>query len=166
MHQTSLNNMKAMIERHLDRSAGPLMIFDVGACDVNGTYRALFDAPGWFYCGVDIKPGRNVDVVMPSEYELPAISDSVDVIVSGQCLEHVEFPWLTVREMARVLKRGGLLLLIAPSQGHEHRYPLDCYRYMPDGFKALAKWAGLDVLEVYRDATGMWRDCCGVFRKP
>ena len=28
----------------------------------------------------------------------------------------------------------------------EHRYTLDCYRYLPDGFKALAKWAGFQVI--------------------
>lgn len=36
--------------------------------------------------------------------------------------------------------------MIAPCTQGEHRYPTDCYRYFPDGMKALAKWAGMNVL--------------------
>ena len=29
----------------------------------------------------------------------------------------------------------------APSRGPEHRYPNDCWRFYPDGYRALAKYA-------------------------
>jgi hypothetical protein len=43
--------------------------------------------------------------------------------------------------MARVTKPQGLLLLIMPSQGLFHRYPLDAFRFYPDAGIALEKWA-------------------------
>ena len=36
--------------------------------------------------------------------------------------------------------------LNAPLLIGEHRYPVDCYRYYPDGFRALAKWGGFQVI--------------------
>jgi hypothetical protein len=73
-------------------------------------------------------------------------SESIDVLVSGQTFEHTEFFWETSLEIARVLKPGGLCCLIAPAAGPEHRFPLDCWRIFADGFRAIARYAGLEVL--------------------
>jgi hypothetical protein len=34
-------------------------------------------------------------------------------VVSGQAFEHIEFIWLTILEIARVLKTNGLAVIIA-----------------------------------------------------
>ena len=70
----------------------------------------------------------------------------MDVIISGQTFEHTEFFWLTMREIARALKEGALACIVAPSAGDEHRYPVDCWRIYTDGFRAIARYAGLTVL--------------------
>jgi len=93
---------------------------------------------------------------------------------SGQAFEHVEFFWLTIAGNSQSLKTGGLCCLIAPSGGPEHRYPVDCWRYFPDGFSALARFVSLEVLEVYSqngttgysDGSDMWQDTVLVCRKP
>jgi SAM-dependent methyltransferase len=97
----------------------------------------------------------------------------MDVVISGQVLEHAEYFWITALEMARVLKPGGLICLIAPSAGPEHRYPVDCWRFYPDGMRAIAKFAHLDCLEVktawdnFGDhESDMWHDTVAVMRKP
>lgn len=59
----------------------------------------------------------------------------------------MEFFWLVATEVARVLKLGGLFFLIAPSKRPEHRYPVDCWRYYPDGYRAIGNWSGLETLE-------------------
>ena len=87
--------------------------------------------------------------------------------ISGQALEHVEFPWKTFGEIRRILKPGGLFCLIVPSSGEEHRYPVDCWRYYPDSMRALAKDSGLEVVEVFTDfGLGNWQDTFAVFQKP
>jgi SAM-dependent methyltransferase len=182
MHKSSYQHMARAIETHLAGKAGtPLTILDIGAYDVNASYRPLFNKPGWKYQGVDIAAGPNVDMVLNSVYEFPIESDSVDVIVSGQTFEHIEFFWLTWQEMVRILKPGGHIILIAPSRGQEHRYPVDCWRFYPDGFRALGKLGKLEVLEVHTDwlpvkpgfwfrllnfaKRSQWGDTVGVFRK-
>jgi predicted O-methyltransferase YrrM len=67
--------------------------------------------------------------------------------------------------MIRVLKGDGLLFLILPSSGPEHRYPVDCYRFLPDSFAALAKYADAFLVEAWHDQRGPWRDVVGVMAK-
>lgn len=171
MHQSSLEHMRDLVARYLDPGR-QIAVADIGSYDVNGSYRPLFDSPRWSYTGVDLAPGPNVDVVLKSPYRLPFPTASQDVLVSGQAFEHVEFFWLSWLEMVRVLRPGGLIFLIAPSRGPEHRYPVDCWRFYPDGYKALARWGELELLEVATDwdphpaeDSAAWGDTVGVFRR-
>ncbi|MFP4076345.1 MAG: hypothetical protein ACLFTD_07650 [Halochromatium sp.] len=43
--------------------------------------------------------------------------------------------------MLRVVKRGGLIYLNAPSNGSYHGYPFDHWRFYPDAGRALASWS-------------------------
>src|SRR5258706_2277193 len=143
-------------------------VLDIGSAGVNGTYQELFRFEGAQYVGLDIQPGPNVDVVPADPYDWAELEDeSFDVIISGQALEHIEFPWVILEQIAAKLKPQGLACLIAPSRGPEHRYPIDCYRYYADGLRALAKWSGLKVLECdyirgasgFDDGSDQWGDC-------
>ncbi len=163
--------MAAFRQRYLARHEGkPLTILDVGSGDVNGSYRQIFDAPNWQYTGLDMAPGKNVDVVPRDPYywrEVPA--KSADVVISGQAFEHAEFFWETMREIMRALRPAGLCCILAPSAAPEHRHPVDCWRFYPDGFLAMARYGGLEVLEVSTDwdAEDRWfADTILIGRKP
>ncbi|MEM1725222.1 MAG: methyltransferase domain-containing protein, partial [Thermoplasmata archaeon] len=42
--------------------------------------------------------------VVKDPYNWIEIEDSsVDVVISGQAFEHIEYPWLTIKEIYRVL---------------------------------------------------------------
>ncbi|MGJ7901626.1 methyltransferase domain-containing protein [Lysobacter sp. 1R34A] len=163
--------MQDLVTRYLDRDQS-FSVIDIGSYDVNGSYRTLFGNPRWNYVGIDLEAGPGVDVVLSSPYELPMASNSVDLVISGQAFEHVEFFWMSWLEMLRVLKPGGRIFLIAPSRGPEHRYPQDCWRFYPDGYRALAKFGGCELVEVSTDwephadfDSSHWGDTVGVFRK-
>lgn len=176
MHQSSLDKMKAFKNKYLrGREEEPLKILDLGSCDVNGTYKNIFDSTSWEYVGIDLNSGKNVDIVLSDPYNWKEIeSSSIDIIISGQAFEHIEYFWLTMLEVARVLKLGGLCCIIVPSGGYEHKYPVDCWRFYPDGLRALARFAQLDVLDVsnqlethgYKDGSDEWKDSLLVCRKP
>ncbi len=170
MHKSSYQHMQRLVSAYL-RPDQEIHALDIGAVDVNGSYRTLFDQPSWRYTGVDLDAGRGVDVVLESPYHLPFASGSIDVIVSGQAFEHIEHFWMTWLEMQRVLRAGGLVFLIAPSRGPEHRYPQDCWRFYPDGYRALAKLGDFELIEVHTDwepdedpGSAPWGDTVGVFR--
>jgi SAM-dependent methyltransferase len=139
-------------------------IVDLGAMNVNGSYRELLPADAQ-YVGVDLEEGPGVDVVLSDVYRLPFDDGSVDLVLSGQMLEHCGQFWRVFSEIHRVLRPGGRAYLIAPSTGPVHRYPVDCYRFYPDSYQALADWSGLRLVHSWTDERGPWQDIVGVFQK-
>jgi hypothetical protein len=169
--------MAGFVDQYLDdRRGSPLRVLEVGSMNVNGSYRTLFDQPGWSYTGLDLERGPGGDLVLPSTLDWRAVRpDSYDVVITGQAFEHMEFPWITILHVTRALVPGGLLCLIVPSGGEEHRYPVDCWRFYPDGVTALAHWGDLEAISVttawpgtatYRDESERWADTVLVARKP
>jgi SAM-dependent methyltransferase len=137
----------------ISREFGTLpRVLDVGSYEVNGSYRPFFPKSKFDYVGLDMEAGPNVDFVPSSPYKWHELeTDSFDVVISGQALEHIEFFWITMSEMTRVLKKGGMLCLIAPNGFSEHRFPVDCYRFFADGMIALARYTSLDVIHAHTD---------------
>ena len=165
MHIESFQEMAHLVRTYL-KPEQPLRVLDVGSYDINGTYRPLFDHPGWRYEGADIDPGPNVDFVLDDPYRWSLADNSYDLVISGQAFEHIQFFWLTWMEMVRVVKPGGLIFLLAPSTGPEHRHPVDCWRFYRDGIHALGQYAGVRVVEATTRWGTPWGDTIGVFRKP
>jgi SAM-dependent methyltransferase len=176
MHQSSYNKMAQFVEKYLTPVKNKkLIVLDIGSFDVNGSYKPLFSIHGWNYIGIDTNPGKNVDIVISDPYSWKNIpSNYADVVVSGQAFEHIEYIWLTMKEISRVLKPQGLICVIAPSSGPEHKHPTDCWRIYPDGFKALAKYSELEIVEVFTqwenenhaDDSNIWHDSVLICRKP
>ena len=59
------------------------------------------------------------------------------------------------------------------SSGPEHRYPVDCWRFYPDGMRAICKFVGFEVVSVqtewnppkYTDGSEEWRDTILIAKK-
>lgn len=128
-------------------------VLDVGSLDVNGSLRGLFLIEGvGDYLGVDLVCGRGVDQVA-SAHALPFDTESFQVVVCTEMLEHDTAPWLSIREMHRVLKADGFLILSTRGNGFpEHDFPGDCWRFMKDGVYALVEnWAGFRIQQCVPD---------------
>lgn len=151
MDFASMDKMAAFAAAYLaDYRDQPLAILDVGSAAVGETetYRDIFGRPPWRYMGLDLAPGANVDLAVQDAYDWRELEDQTfDLVVSGQAFEHIEYIWLTILEVARVLKVNGLAAIIAPARGHIHRYPTDCWRFYPDGLPTLVRYAGLELVE-------------------
>ena len=141
-------------------------VVDVGSYDVNGTYREIFTGQDLNYAGLDLSAGPGVDIVLPDPYEFPFAGNSIDLVLSGQTLEHSEYPWRLFFEMVRIVRPGGTMLLVAPCAWPQHRYPVDCWRILPDGFRSLAKLRPeMTMLEVGVDERGAEGDSWAAMRK-
>jgi SAM-dependent methyltransferase len=108
----------------LDRFAGPL-IADVGCGDAS-------HAGGWArargreYVGFDVSTAA-VEMSIAQGYDvrliddaatLPLESASVDTVMCMEVLEHLLFPSDALREIRRVLKPHGTLIVSVPNVGH------------------------------------------------
>ena len=147
MHTSSHREMKNILNKYC-RNLENITVADIGSFDVNGCYKNLIK-DSWKYIGVDIAEGKNVDIVMENSKVIPLETDSIDLVISGQCIEHCKTPWILVEEMSRILKPGGLCIITAPAIWQVHRYPVDCFRYYPDGMRSLMEEACLTVIKTY-----------------
>jgi SAM-dependent methyltransferase len=150
------------------------------------THRSLLEPYDTDYVGVDVREGNNIDVVMPKPYRVPLKSRSFDVVLSGQVFEHVPFFWASLLEIARLMKPRAYFFMTVPSRGHTHS-KYDCWRVYPDGMRAMAAWARLELVDAFTDFPPVmadrrhkrghdfanidrehyyWGDSVGVFRKP
>jgi SAM-dependent methyltransferase len=138
MHETAIILMKRLLSEYLDKT-NKLSVADIGSYNVNGSNKSLFDEySNCSYTGIDIEKGPGVDIIVDLDYQWDNISsESFDVVCSTHCLEHVEMPWKILIAMDRVLKPGGYMINIAPWKWTEHKYPLDCWRILPEGMMAL-----------------------------
>ena len=135
MHKESYELMNEMLG-HVS-GGDSLNVLDVGSYNVNGTFRPLVENRGWRYTGVDTMAGPNVDVVTVNPFLFPFDDGTFDVVISGSTMEHVTAIWEWLPELVRVLRPGGFLAIHTHWKFPEHRYPVDCWRIMPDGMRYL-----------------------------
>ncbi|NJP07110.1 MAG: class I SAM-dependent methyltransferase [Chloroflexaceae bacterium] len=64
-------------------------------------------------------------------------SNTYDVIVCTQVLEHIANPFKAIAELQRILKPGGTLLLTVPAAYPYHAIPQDYWRYTRDSLHLL-----------------------------
>jgi len=142
-------------------------VLDIGSFDVNGNHRAMITDRGWHYTGLDICPGKNVDVVTADPYRFPLDGESFDIAISSSTMEHVKAIWLWIPELVRILKPGGLLAIHTHMAWMYHPHPVDCWRIMPDGMVYLFDLTGqlerykIDMLNTTR-YSGLATDILGV----
>lgn len=114
-----------------------------------GIIRDIFSDPDWTLTTAGQFAGGDLSVQLGQSYEWSEIkANQFDVVTSSQALEHFDFPWVTMLEITRVLRPGGLACIVASSDRREHLPPIDCWRFNADGLVALVEWADLENLEL------------------
>lgn len=152
MHPSSLNNMQLVRSKFLQNLPKNLTILDVGGRGLgkDRSYKNIFLDLSPTYNIADIVDGEGVTHVMPDPYTLPFFDNSIDLIVSGQTLEHVKNPFKMVNEMTRVVKLNSYIIIIAPSAGPRHD-AIDCWRFMDNAFQAIAEETNLKIVADWID---------------
>ena len=108
----------------------------------NHLYIALDSGVGdrdWDYSQVDVQADLSA---------IPAASNSVDIVLNIQVLEHVAEPPQVLAELYRVLKPGGSLFLTAPQGWPEHQQPHDHYRFTRFSLSQILREAGFNSVQI------------------
>jgi len=94
-----------------------VQVLEMGSLNVNGTLRDLFDECE--YTGVDVIPGKDVDVV-GTFHEVDSKNRIFDVVCSVNSLEHDMHFNKTLPRMYELLAPGGLMFISAAYKWGEH----------------------------------------------
>jgi hypothetical protein len=132
----------------------PYVVVDFGSrCSPRQrlTHRDLLRQHKCHIIGVDLKPGRNVDVVMKQPYRLPLRRNGADVIISGQAFEHIPFFWVSFLELARIRRHHDYRQV-----GHSMSYWGDTVGVFrkPPGRRSIAMMAACGTLRWWANRIG------------
>jgi SAM-dependent methyltransferase len=129
-------------------SGGRLLDLGCGTVPLYGQYRPLVDAVTTADWPTSYHRLQHVDAYCDLNLSLPFRSDTFDAVLSSDVVEHLTDSALAVREIRRILKPGGVLLLNTPFLYPVHEAPHDYVRYTRFGLASLAERSGLMVESV------------------
>lgn len=132
---TALNERVARVAQDIPPGA---LVLDAGAGECR--HAGLFAHTR--YVTLDLAIGdRRWDYsrigVLGDIHALPFRSGAFDAVVNLQVLEHLREPGQAIREMARVLKPGGQLILTTVQCWEIHQHPNDFFRFTRYGLRYL-----------------------------
>jgi SAM-dependent methyltransferase len=119
-------------------------ILDIGAglCP----YKKLFDHCN--YESQDFKQHGGIDIIS-DVINIPVDNESFDAILCTEVLEHVVDPIAALKEISRILKLGGKLLLSAPFSCGSHQEPHIYYSgFHPNWYKHFIPKFGLQIIDI------------------
>lgn len=102
-------------------------VLEIGSLDINGTIRSFFQECD--YLGLDVAQGRGVDLVCQGQ-EYRGEDHAFDVVISCEAMEHNPYWKETFRNMVRLCRPGGLVIMTCasvgrPEHGTTRRLPQD-----------------------------------------
>lgn len=137
-----------------DKFARPLFcrgmrVLEIGPDTFPSTFQKMIPIEEIKWDTLDINDSSSLTYAGSKLYSFPIQSDTYDIVLSGQVIEHVALIWQWMRELARVTKPKGLVITINPASWPYHEAPIDCWRIYPEGIKALCEHAGLSVEKTF-----------------
>lgn len=127
-------------------------ILEIGSRARSGvTRRLLFgDRP---YVGVDVLPGEGVTVVGDAHALSTLVEpESIDIIFSASVFEHLVMPWKVAVEMNKVLRAGGIALVVTHQTCGMHDRPWDFWRLSDTAWHGIFnRRTGFEIVHAHLD---------------
>jgi SAM-dependent methyltransferase len=142
------------VDRAMASPEAPRKVLDLGCGNGDSVDMFRRHDPAIDWVGVDIpdsqeaRSRRRTDAVFVTYdgLRVPFPDQTFDLVYSRQVLEHVRDPQLHLREIARLLRPGGVL--VGSTSQLEPYHSMSFWNITPFGFVELARAAGLQVREL------------------
>jgi SAM-dependent methyltransferase len=165
-------NARYYLDKVMSGPDAPRHVLDLGCGNGNSVdaFRGHDASIDWV--GVDIGDSQEVRArrrtdatfVTYDGTRVPFPDGTFDLVYSSQVLEHVPDPLLQLREIARVLRAGGMF--IGSTSQLEPYHSMSYWNITPFGFVALVRAAGLQVLELRPGIDGVTLAFRSYFGRP
>jgi SAM-dependent methyltransferase len=140
----TLSRLVADVEallRTAPRAAAGGSALDLGSD--KSPYRELLEDRGYAVRTLDIDRDTGADYA--GTIEATGLPDaSFDLVLCTQVIEHCMDPWQGLREVRRILRPGGHLVVSAPHVWFFHPHPTDHWRFTQEGLVQICRQAGLE----------------------
>jgi SAM-dependent methyltransferase len=128
--------------------SGRLLDLGCGKVPFYGMYRDLVTENICVDWENTLHINRHIDQFVDLNGPLPFGNEEFDTILSTDVLEHIARPDCAWAEMARILRRGGKLLLTTPFLYWLHEEPHDYHRFSAHKLRLFCADYGLEVVEL------------------
>jgi SAM-dependent methyltransferase len=138
------------VENQIQGKSFPVVV-DVGTGAA--PYKKLI--PHERYIGIDREDRNGVSDVLVADINerFPLSDDIADLVLCTEVLEHTKDPKHVLRELYRILKPGGTIILTTPMTWPLHEIPNDYYRFTRFGLAHMFDEAGFLVIAL-EDSNG------------
>lgn len=119
-------------------------VLDLGAGKAK--YKEILRKNSTDYIACDVKKSKNIDMICDVA-DLTFPPELFDTVISTQVFEHIDNPFLVVREIKKVLKPGGHTIITAPFMVPFHPDPKDNFRFSKEGLEEIFKSHGFEIVE-------------------
>jgi len=99
------------------------------------------------YVMSDVSDGLDVDVVADAHNLKPFKTSTFDAYVAVSVYEHLRQPWVAAKAAHRVLKNGGILLVVTHQTFPIHGYPSDFFRFSDVALASIFEDVGFNILD-------------------
>lgn len=144
-----LGDLNEFIKRHGTTDKIRILDFGAGA----SPYKIYF--PNADYRRADIIKTPGLDYEIDANSRIDEESETFDLIISTQVLEHVENTRAYLAESLRLLKKSGKLLVTTHGIWEEHGVPYDFQRWTEAGMMRDLKAVGFDGITIFKTTCGL-----------
>jgi SAM-dependent methyltransferase len=124
------------------------LILDAGSgSEQEQFFREMLRTSGAQAHACDIVPRQGLDLQADLE-RMPIDNSSYDLIICTQVLEHVRHPGVVCKELFRMLKAGGHLLITVPQGQEMHDLPNHYFNYTYYGIRLVLEEAGFEIVKI------------------
>jgi len=122
-------------------------------------FRPILEELGFHYFGLDYKQNSDgtVDIVTPIDVEFihqyPQI-ENFDFVICTEVLEHVANWDMAFKNISKLLKNNGLVLITCPHIYQLHEEPYDFWRPTPYSIKNFAQKYDFEIVELVQAGSG------------